>query len=602
MSFLVRPILEDCEGPRAFVLRVAEANMLPVRHVLELGIDACWPCVAAALDRLQPISRRSSAFCPRCLGERRVGLVSWEITFADACPRCGSWLVDVCGDCGTTLDWLRNDLAHCPCGKRLTLQEAAIAPPALVKLSRRFEASLLSSTEDGDWMSRLSTDQLARLVRLLGTYGASDGRRTPQKGTFAAGIAASWQVSSLAAEVLAAWPRSFHSYLDRLVARDGSGVRSGSLHRTFGGFYFALYHAFSAAEFAPIRDAFEGYVLDHWTGALGDRNRRFGDDFLRRASWLPANRVCSQAGVSRKRLESLVIEGKVRGSLRSTPAGRSFLVVHRDDAACLALSVREEETLAHAARALGLKRSRLAALLPIICPRATRQTDERSPWAIPRAWVAGWLDRLGTFNAMLGRPGLVSLDHILRFRSWPDARIARLLIGVECGDVPVAGRVDGAPGLPSLLFNESALEPRAATTQFQTTALTIPEVAARLGIKQEVAYFLVRQGLLASTTRRGSSRLASFVSETQLMGFADKFIWGRDVAYALGRSPKATAAGLRGAGIAAVSGPGIDGGRQLLFLRDQVSRALLVDLPVISLLPLRPDGGIAAPTWETVEE
>ena len=113
-----------------------------------------------------------------------------------------------------------------------------------------------------------------RLVRLLGTYGASDGRRRPQKGAFAAGISASWQVSSLAAEVLADWPQSFHVYLEGLVARDAGGARPGSLHRAFGGFYFALYRAFGAAEFSPVRDAFECYVAEHWTGALGQLRAR----------------------------------------------------------------------------------------------------------------------------------------------------------------------------------------------------------------------------------------------------------------------------------------------------------------------------------------
>jgi hypothetical protein len=524
-----------------------------------------------------------------------IGLASWEIVFSDACPRCGDWLVDICNDCGKTIGWLRDELRRCPCGKDLTIQAAAPAPPALVALSRRFEASLHASPAEGDWLSLLSTEQLARLVRLLGTYGASDGRRRPQKGAFAAGISASWQVSSLAAEILADWPQSFHVYLEGLVASDAGCSRPGSLHRAFGGFYFALYRAFGAAEFSPVRDAFECYVAEHWTGALGQRNRRFGEDFVRHACWLPASHVCKQASVSRKRLHAMVASGEVRGVQRTSATGRSFLVVHRDDAVRVAHAIDEEATLAEAAAALGLKRSRLAALLPMLCPQATRRTDARSPWAIPRAWVAGWLDRLKAFGIMLPRPGFVTLDHVLRFRAWSDARIAQLLLDIATGALPIAGRIPDATGLPGLLIDESVVDAKTSVAQLPKSALTVPEVAARLGIKQEVAYLLVRQGLLPSTARRGSSRIASFVSEKQLAAFVDKFIWGRDVAFALDRSPKATAAGLRDAGVSAVSGPGIDGGRQLLYLRDDVARALRVDLPAISLHLRLLDGARAAP-------
>ena len=269
----------------------------------------------------------------------------------------------------------------------------------------------------------------------------------------------------------------------------------------------------------------------------------------------------------------------MKGAQRTTGGGRQFLVIHREHSERVLCAIAAEYTLAEAARRLGLKRSRFAALLPLICPDATKQVDQHSPWAIPGAWLDQWTRRLDQCALVSESPGQVSLARILRFLMWPSERVARLLVEVLSGDLAVVGRTGDVEGIPSLVFEEAALDVWVSKEPSSKSAMTVPQVAVRIGVKQEVAYLLVRRGLLKSTVRREAARPVSLVSEAQLRQFNATFVWGRELACLLGKSPKAAAAALIAAGITAASGPGVDGGRQLLFSRAEVSSALQMDIP-----------------------
>jgi hypothetical protein len=53
-------------------------------------------------------------------------------------------------------------------------------------------------------------------------------------------------------------------------------------------------------------------------------------------------------------------------------------------------------TLEAAAERLGLKRQRLAALLPVICPEARKLGECGCPWSIPTIWITKWEELLRT--------------------------------------------------------------------------------------------------------------------------------------------------------------------------------------------------------------
>lgn len=584
MSLLVVPDRIFDEGPCAFHFRLAAANRLSVRDLAKLHINAeIEPINAQASIRtlfseeaFSPWVRRWSRFCPYCLGRRQSWLIGWEVLFADACAECGSWLADTCNACAARVTWRRDHLLRCQCGKYFVDEQTSAAPAAVVRLSQALQRMAL-----GDKSAvmpaflDLSLAQCVRLVRLLGTYGNGCGDRLPQKVDQVDTLRVSWPITTMAAEILESWPARLTGLLENLRAH-GSAEDRGKLSKAFRGFYSALYDGFKDAEFDFLRAAFENYVAEHWTGALGKRNRRLDESVLKTVSWIPANHACRVLAVSRRRLNDLIDEGRLRGERRQTAAHREFIVVKRSDVETLALTREDGFSLLEASLRLGLNKQRLLSLLPIICPQAKKLGAQGCPWAIPANWIERWETLIQ--NQVQAEPmesKKVELGHLVRYWPWTNEQIGLLLVDILNGDLLPAGVLKSGKGVGTLVLHVHDLDHWFAGKQRVSCAeLTIPDIALRMEIKQEVVYALVRSGMLQSSSRKVGRRTEQRVKALTLEEFEQRYILGRDIAQLLGRSPRAVAVFLLADGVRPVAGPGVDKCRQNVFQRDAVDECL----------------------------
>jgi hypothetical protein len=573
VSLLLTPQRRPDEGPMGYRFRLASANLLCVRDLVDLQLSEEGESFAFAdAGCSSPWIVRWARFCPHCLRARETWHVGWEILFADACALCGSWLVDTCGECGQRISWRRPSLLWCGCGDLLASQSTRPAPDAVARLSRALvSAAMGREIVEPVAVRGLTVAQLVRLVRLLGTYGTSDGQRTPQKVLAIDRLEISWPIVCMAAEVLCTWPHGFFMLLNRLrtFSREGS---AGKFVGVFGGFYAALYGGFKHPSFDFLRRAFEDYVTANWTGAFAKRNTRLTASVLDNMSWIPANRAQDMLGVSRARLNALVAEGKLKGELRLSAKGRKFLVVNKTDVAAIQPMVRDVLPLSDAARTLGLKERRLLAMLPTICPEARQQGARGSRWDIPLAWIKHWT-RLLAGAPPLSEPArdIVMLRQILRYWPWTTEQLTRFLADVQSDRLLPIGRSLSPDGLGGLLFEREMLRDWFSSTFHAAEGeMTITQVAVRLDVKQEVAYALVRAGLLKTSARQVGRRTERCASAESLAQFQQLYVFGRDVARQLGCSPKAAAAQLADQGISPVAGPTLNGCRQLLFERAKV--------------------------------
>ncbi len=542
-----------------------------------MNLLSSWPAMQDLLAQVGVVRRRSAACCPTCMGRSAVGRLGWELSFADACVGCGRWLVDTCPGCGELLNWNRASILRCDCGCSLLDQAAPLAPDALVDLSRTIESSLTGAgNAQPSGVDALTPTQLHDMVRLLGRFPGGFQQGWTRKRESTASLSASWPVSTLAAEVIARWPQGFDEYLTGMVARVSATEASGSLHRVFGAFYRGLYLGLRDSAFDFVRDSFQSYVVQEWPGALNGRNKRIDPESMAEAKWEPLSHAKARLAASETRLRSLMADGSLRAVHSKTASGRAVVVVHRDDVDASAGDLAHELTLHDVALELGLKRSRLAALLPYVCPEARQAIDGRTPWAIPQAWLDSWRKRLDNLPSVALSESTRSMAWLLRYGAWSAARLAKLISDVATGAMPTAGRCGDVHGWPAMVFDRGALSTWCAAYVGAVSAMRVPEVAKRLLVKQEVAYLLVRRGLLGSTVRRDHSRKWSSVSDAQIERFNAEYVWCRDLAMRLGRSPKAVSNLLLEKGIAQVSGPSIDGSRQILYRRRDVGAAITV--------------------------
>ena len=484
--------------------------------------------------------------------------------------------MDTCGNCGARFAWNREDLLGCDCGHRLAAEESRAAPLAVVRMSRALASVAKGEApEDLPVLIGLNVEQCVRVVRLLGTYGAHDGGCVPQKVPNVDRLEVSWPISSIAAEFLCTWPNGMTVLLDKLNQR-GRDEDLGRLGKTFGGFYTALYKSFGAPEFEFLRTAFEGWVAEHWTGPLARRNRRLSSSVLEAVAWMPANYACRLLGVSRRRLASLIDEGRLRAGRRFSAAGREFVVVSKQDVEKLASVMHDGLTLQAAAQRLGLKRQRLAALLPDVCPEAKKLGERGCPWSIPTIWVMKWEELLRTqADSCSGVDGLVALGHVISYWPWTDDQVGLLLNDIAGTRLIPAGLARDGKGVGALLLDVDRT--RAWFAQRQSAPapeMTIPDVALKLEVKQEVAYSLVRSGLLPTNDRRVGRRAERRVSMRSLGDFQHRYVFCRDLARILARSPRSVASFLVREGVVPVAGPEVDGCRQLVFVRTDVEDCL----------------------------
>jgi hypothetical protein len=444
-----------------------------------------------------------------------------------------------------------------------------MAPAAVVKLSRAMEQLALRLPDcELPQLRGLSIAQCSRLVRVLGAYGSARHRRSPQKIVGADTLDVSWTISTVAGEIVNNWPSGFHAFLARQ-----SGAHStadGRMTGVFGGFYRALYKGLQDPEFDWVRRAFEDFIAENWTGAIGRRNRRMPDAVLGRLAWLPATEAASQLGVSSRRLEHLIQSGQVAASRRKSASGREFVMVRREDVQALSGDVASDLTLAQAASLLGIKRQRLGRWLPSLCPAAIKLSLQGTPWVIPRDWLESWVGRVSAQPQVhVVPPGAVSLDSLLRYGPLDDQAMAELLNDIAADRIQLFGRLDRCRGIAGLLVDRQQVIN--ACHRSDHDGLSVPLAAERLGVKQEVAYALIRAGLLVAEQRCHGRRSAAAVSDASIDLFNATYVFATELARSLGRSPRAVVQALAEDKVEPVAGPSLGNCRQVVYARSDVA-------------------------------
>jgi TniQ len=582
MDLLFRPQMILGEGLFGYRARLAELNALP-RQVIDrakLKPSGEYGKVIQALEaKKAPMwIRTRRRFCPHCLKEHAYWRIGWEVQFIDACPEHANWLIDKCIQCHQPLVWARGTLTHCGCGADLRDEKAGACPPAVMQLAAAMTASITGETHSLPCGKGLDVAQFVRLVRLFGAYLSGPLRARPQKITVEA-LEVSWHYSSFAAEVLAGWPNAFDHVL-RQMYQSRCDPQSGRLKDGWGGFYAQIYVAYREPEFSFVRTAFENHVAVHWCGPLGRRNRRLSNDLIEKAAWIPAKHAWQKLGVSQRRFEQLIQDGALTAETRSGPSGRSFLFVKRVEVENLTPSVTSDVTLETAASMLGVTRARARRIIPRLVPalkKLSLPAGFEKRWAIPRERIDELIEL--TRRQKRSRRGgkhAVSIRHLLKYAKWSPQEIVQLLRAALIGKINPVGRADGEHPV-DLMFLRKDLESWRALVSPEEDVMTIPDVADQLRVKQEVAYHLVRKGLLV-TQGRDQNTGGALVHVDALREFNNNYVFASDQARQLGRSPTYLIDYLAIRGIAQAAGPRIDGCRQTVFLRSPELRAAIMQL------------------------
>lgn len=555
-DLLVRPMPSRVEGPNGYLFRLGEDNCLTLDELKQLGVpfEPTWlaknrllpdaaldPDLHAHVNRMGQLfqdkgriwNQRHARFCPLCLVEEPRWRASWEILFHDACAHHGVWLVDQCSSCRRQISWKRDSLLRCECGSDLRQEPTTVAPDSVCRLACILERRLLglAPAEELPILAGLDLEQIQRLVRYLGGYMDPISGPKPLKLRNASSLQASWPVSSLAAEILDQWPRAFHDCWSRMqdqVEGDKLGLKG-----VFKRAHTYLYKGLQGGAFAPIRDAFETWLTQHWKGGLSKRNRNLTKRLLADAQWVPGKVAADQLRISIARLRGLVRDGYLEGQESVSSTGRRFVVVRRDQLAKIDAQLANEMTMSEAMEALGIGKVRMRRVLKLLFPNARRlNNQDKMPWCVPRAEV----DALFSVGEHLPVTSItdeqqVSLAHILRYWTWNTDSVVALVEAVRAGLITPLAVLDSCCGITRWVFDKPRIRAwYASLNDGRKSWLTIPEVAKLLHVHQQTAYWLARNEYLPSEKLGPGRGPGSRVRREEIELFGKRYVFATELA------------------------------------------------------------------------
>lgn len=579
LGLSVLPDPHDDEDLLGFLCRTAQLNALTSAELLKAFRCAAMEDVASwtkgggrpaawanqSVELRYPGTRparawnyRSRKFCPSCLGDAPYWRASWSLMLVTCCTRHSSWLQDCCGTCGASLSIDAMGHSHCTnCGAPLfgVNTETGGASKGALWVSRQLALRISQKRVNTNHVTaHLTLPDFHEVALRIGIRGDTADRRKPLRLRDAGTLAVAKPIADGAGNALMAWPKGFYCLLDTIRERRAYAV-DWRIRNAMGPIYQDIYRHLNDARFDFIRQAFEGYVHDRWEAPLARRNRNLGPQIVRGHQWVPVPDAARKVGVDPSLLRRMGVHHEIPTRELVTDSGRLARVINLSAAIDSADRLRRAMTLEQAASQLEISDNRVRQLLT-----AGLLVALGGP---PRAGERWWIDLASIEQcSRCGRRVItknehsVSVAHIAKYQISEAKQFVAMILAIQSGQLSVWVPPQARQQIGSWLLNEEEVANwRSQEQEKRPVRLSINDVALQLGVKQEVAYALVRSGILPAVVEKIGRRAAQWVNASALHQFRKRYVLGNELARLSGTSPKQIAQRLRISGILPVAGP-----------------------------------------------
>lgn len=518
-----RPSRAPGEGLHGYLLRVVAENGL---RKSGLVFDLCG---LPAHGQVR--------FCPACLAQRG-GLwrAEWERAGVYWCGEHLCWLVDACPHCGGRVRWRGMTARSCGCGYALSKFGRDPVSASVLRLQGANAADIALAR----WLGSLSRFGL----------GAKAWKRAQSEvpADVRDGITAG-------AEILAAWPSAFALVLDKVRVKPDA-LAPQAINAAFPGLVKAIGRLPSVEHRSLVLDALTGYV---------DRSQQSGQPLIgrnpriRQAS-VSITKTAKRLGIAGNRLRAAIPDAlPEQGVMGVTRGGRSRAALLPQDAAKVQAMIDDRISRTAAAHLLGVAAERVAALVSSGQLASWNHLVLRSSC---EALARELCQAAKPASAPPPGPGTTHLAEAVRL--WvPHHLTDSFFRAVVRGDIGVCCPTGGTDRPGELLVARAVVARWSALQKTDLgAALTIPQAARHLGLKQEVAYHLVRAGLIETEQMKVGRRMGQVVSAEGLHRFVQRNDPLSRAAARAGIDPRQGLAWAMQTNRRLVSGPSVDGGRQ----------------------------------------
>lgn len=516
-----------------------------------------WGGPTAPLElEVGDFNHQSVRWCPVCLQEDTPLMQGYlGLKLACVCIQHSTWLQDSCERCAIGSSWSEVQVMQCPCSAASRKGAGVAAPQPVIALTQLLSGQLTQAVAPG-WPN-LSPRQAHRLVRYLGQFQRNVKPEHPGQVAFLSRLSVARIHVEGTAALLSDWPGALHQWMARLQEVN---PHSSSVRRTFAPLYGVLYDDLREECFDFLRAAFESYLQEHWWGLVCRRNRRLNEQTLAQHPRVTLEQAARTAGTAAATVRHLV-QGELIASVSAPlPSGREIRTVHVQDLNKLKEWTEGALNLRQAAQQLQLPEKRLRDLIAhkVICPLVHGPQAKAASWVIARKDVA----RLFIQASSSAQSDTENVRRILRY--WmlsAQEGVAFIEALLEGAVTAYCSNVRPVPvGAAAVHIAEARAWLQKRRSEHRI-GLSVDQAARTLGIKQEVAYGLVRSGLLGAIHMTG---MGYRVMPEDIDRFRTTYVSLADLSRERRTSPRAL---LPLVDAQAVCGPSVDGQRQYFFAR-----------------------------------
>jgi hypothetical protein len=595
-TLIYHPRPFDDEGLQGFMLRISEGNYLPNSRYLWEGNQSSLETLAGYLglndsDPLKTLqqqlnnqgtlpvwNRKYGRACPECLRQQSYWKQYWELSMASCCPHHGLVLQETCHRCGTPINWQRNSLLHCSCGRSYSGLVEENASAEEIRFNRILYDSLTRKTSFKRDINQLNLSQLHRLIVTLGVYASGSGGIAEIRKKTISRLEHVRPVMLAAASVLVDWPRGFFAMLDR-IQEVHAATGSQKLTQRFGRFYNYLYKNFKDPEYGFVLNGFEKYLERSWHHALVGRNKRLSTYTRNRHIWVSVKTVANDLGCGVKALHRLIDDGLIESSQVTTAKGRKMVCISRRQLSKISELLNDRIDLKTASKLLNIPDDRVRQLAnhEVMGKAVFAENSRDRRWQISRSTINNLLmlgSELPIIQDINSEIDIKLLD-AFRYLLDRDYLFPRLIIEMVTAAFEPKGYLQGEAGLAAWVYDKKLLQQWISDLLKgeRNGALSISQLALELNIKEEVAYILVALEIIGST--RDVDTGQRLVELEAIDEFRQKYIFARDLAALYGTTSKAVIAMLARQNIEPANKNFEIACRQFLFERSRIPREVL---------------------------
>lgn len=473
-------------------------------------------------------------FCPICLAAKFYWRELWDMPLYTVCSVHKIELVYRCQKCKEKINQSTLITGNCgSCGVSVLDRDISntVANESNIWISGQLENRLMHGRSNRlSGIDALTYQQFHFLAVRIGVRALS--LKYPINLTLASMSprAVAPDLAKEASRILLGWPRTFHDLLSDIIKKRRSKL-TFKLGSAFGLIYRDVYLSLTDRCYDFIRSEFELFIVQNWEGPLAMRNRRLSECTLLEHRWLPYKTAAQKTGLPIKLLKKLHLSGELDTREFRYSCGKTTTVIDIEEAHRLSLIVLEPLNLRETSRLLCLTRKRIEQLIKsevIKVVGGSRHVGEK--WMVDYSSIVALAPK--SF-LLFSNDDFITVSQVAKYYLPTSSGLAELIMAIQAGEIPVFCRApEDTLNVGKWLVSPKELVHKKITcnASLQAKGMSVAEAAKMLGVKEEVAYALVRLGRLRSETVQCSRRPAQVVSLGAVQHFKRNYILAPEVA------------------------------------------------------------------------